>query len=118
MILRNQAIMVCESCMAKRCDHCIYFLPTVFSHETDSGYGCWNGYCIVQPSEKHGWLSHHKVKNLYYACEEYFIEIPELKKKRWKWTCWWNFTDILEYLKIDLTVINVPINFSSIFRFV
>lgn len=118
MMLINQEIMECEACMVKRCDHCIYFMPTVFSHETDSGYACWNGYCLVQDSEKHGGLSSKRVQNLYYACEEYFTPIPKLKGWSWKWTCWWNFIDILEFLKVDLSVFNVTIDFSDRFRLI
>ncbi len=104
--------------MVKRCDHCIYFRPSVFEGQTYSGYGCWNGFCLVQDSEKHGWLSSKRVKNVHFACDEYFTPIPKLKNQRWKWTCWWSFIDILEFLKIDFRVINVEINFSARFRFV
>jgi len=57
--------------MAKRCDHCIFFEPTVFIGETPSGYGLWEGYCCIQ-LERDIMSSKH-VRNLYYACE-YFVE--------------------------------------------
>ncbi len=109
--------MGCEKYMTKRCDHCIYFRPSVFDGETQSGYACWNGYCLAQMSDKRGELGMLKVKNMHYACDSYFTPIPKLKNWSWKWSIWWTFVDILEYLKLDLTFVNVAIDYSSRFRF-
>jgi len=56
--------------MTKRCDNCIFFEPTVFISETESGYGLWEGYCTLKAEER---------RNLYYACE-FFVEGNPWKK--------------------------------------
>jgi len=48
--------------MAKRCEHCKFYVDTVFIQETESGYGLWEGECTLKGIT---------VKNLWFACEDF-----------------------------------------------
>lgn len=48
--------------MAKRCEHCKYYVDIVFIQETESGYGLWEGECRLKGIT---------VRNLWFACEDF-----------------------------------------------
>lgn len=56
--------------MARRCDHCKHFAPTVFQGTSASGYGVWWGDCLAGVERGRG------LHNLYLACEEKFERGP------------------------------------------
>ena len=54
-----------------RCETCEHYHATVFKEESQSGLGVWEGYCVIQPSKKYGWMSCKQVLNVYHKCEYY-----------------------------------------------
>lgn len=65
--------------MAKRCDSCKYWHDSVFLSETQSGYGCWEGWCSnPKYRPNHSLYEENKHHNLWYACE--YHEFKEAEK--------------------------------------
>lgn len=52
--------------MARRCEHCKHWHDTVFLGESQSGWGCWEGWCQFRKSGYR--IRHH---SLMLACEHF-----------------------------------------------
>ena len=59
--------------MAKRCEHCSYWVDTVFNQETPSGWGEWFGYCGLTGAEG---------RSLFFACDDFEPKDPDNAEER------------------------------------